>query len=126
MQGGFRTTRHFGRDGSDRADPREYNAAFRGPLAPGGLYRAELKADDPDRDSLEFQWVLMRESVATQEGGDAEPIPEALEGRIEPGTDGQALLAAPTEPGHYRLFAYVRDGQGNAGHANIPFRVGQK
>jgi hypothetical protein len=32
-------------------------------------------------------------------------------------------VRAPSEPGFYRLFVYVHDGNGNAGHANIPFRV---
>jgi hypothetical protein len=35
----------------------------------------------------------------------------------------RVVIKAPAEPGAYRLFVYVRDGQGNAGHANIPFLV---
>jgi hypothetical protein len=65
----------------------------------------------------------MHESTATESGGDAEQVPETIEGRIEELAAGQARLTAPAETGPYRLFVYVYDGNRHAGHANIPFRV---
>ena len=92
-------------------------------LAAGAEYAASIRADDPDGDALRYRWEIMRESEATQEGGDLEEVPERIEGRIDaPGRD-RIRVTAPTEPGAYRLFAYVYDGRGKAGHANIPFLV---
>ena len=56
-------------------------------------------------------------------GGDKEEVPESLEGAIVAAEGSSATVRAPDEPGAYRLFVYVHDGQGSAGHANIPFRV---
>ena len=92
-------------------------------LAAGAEYEASIRAVDPDDDALRYHWEIMRESEATQEGGDLEVVPERIEGRIdEPGRD-RIRVTAPTEQGAFRLFAYVYDGRGKAGHANIPFLV---
>ena len=86
-------------------------------------YEAWLSATDPDGDALTYRWEIMRESEATQEGGDLEDVPERIAGLIDdPGRD-RIRITTPAESGAYRLFAYVYDGQGNAGHANIPFYV---
>jgi hypothetical protein len=92
-------------------------------LAAGGRYEASIDARDPDGDALEYRWEIMRESGATQEGGDQEEVPETLPGLVSAAAPGRVSLAAPAEPGAYRLFLYVHDGQGHAGHANIPFLV---
>ncbi len=92
-------------------------------LKPGKAYSAEVSASDPEGDALRYSWVVMRESGATQTGGDKEDVPEAIEGVIEGGDGPKAKLRAPAEPGPYRLFVYVHDGQGSAAHANIPFLV---
>jgi len=92
-------------------------------LKPAGRYEARAIAADPDGDPLTWRWVLSRESDATQVGGDREESPDVIRGRLEAGSDGLAVLSAPEQPGAYRLFVYVYDGNGHAGHANIPFLV---
>jgi hypothetical protein len=92
-------------------------------LAPGSKVMAAIDAADPDGDMLEYEWVVMRESSATSTGGDAETVPESFPGLISDAVDGTVAVTTPTEPGPYRLFVYVRDGNGNAGHANLPFLV---
>jgi len=92
-------------------------------ITAGERYTASVVANDPDGDALTFRWEIMRESEATQTGGDAEERPEALPGLIDAGGNDRVIVTAPSDPGAHRLFVYVHDGQGNAGHANIPFRV---
>ena len=92
-------------------------------LKAGANYQARVVSSDPDGDKLVYRWEIMRESSAKQVGGDKEYIPEVLTGLIEAADDGTADVRAPEEAGTYRLFVYVYDGQGYAGHANIPFKV---
>ncbi len=92
-------------------------------LAAGAEYEATIRAADPDGDPLTYRWEIMRESEATQEGGDLEEVPERIDGLVSNAGSGTVRVTAPPEPGAYRLFAYVYDGKGNAGHANIPFYV---
>jgi hypothetical protein len=92
-------------------------------LAAGELSQARIDARDADGDDLDFHWEVMRESTATQSGGDKEEVPETLPGLVTVNGPGRVELSAPQEPGAYRLFVYVYDGQGNAAHANIPFLV---
>ena len=89
----------------------------------GEHYKARIKARDPDGDQLKYHWEIMAESKATQEGGDKEEIPESYVGLIKDASAAKIVLQAPAHPGAYRLFVYIRDGQGHAGHANIPFLV---
>ena len=92
-------------------------------LAADAIYEARIEAADPERDTLRYRWELMRESEAAQEGGDLEAVPERIDGRIDPPELDRVRVTAPGEQGAYRLFVYVYDGQGKAGHANIPFYV---
>jgi hypothetical protein len=84
---------------------------------------ARVIARDPDDDKLRYQWEIMQESEATQEGGDREEVPMALNQLFESSDSDSVIFSAPDKPGAYRLFVYVLDGKGNAGHANIPFLV---
>ena len=65
----------------------------------------------------------MRESEATQQGGDPEELPETILGRVDILDDGKIALTAPEDPGAYRLFSQVYGPNGLAGYANIPFLV---
>ena len=92
-------------------------------LAAGEAYAAAVDAADPDGDMLRFEWEVMHESKTTKEGGDREEVPPTLPGLVVASGPGRAVLSAPEQPGAYRLFVYVYDGHGHAGHANIPFQV---
>ena len=92
-------------------------------LAPGGSYVASVRAADPDRDVLTYDWRVMRESDATQSGGDPEDIPEEYRLPNPKVRSAEISWRAPREPGAYRLYVYVDDAQGGAAHANVPFLV---
>lgn len=99
----------------------------KGPLAnstftEGEEFMALVDATDPDGDSLIFDWELKPESQPIETGGDYEEGVANLGGFIGKQEGAKVSITAP-EPGFYRLFVYVRDGNGHAGHANIPFRV---
>jgi hypothetical protein len=92
-------------------------------LRPGAPYPAKVSANDPDNDPLVYSWEVLGESAATTVGGDFETKPKSLPGVIQNPSTNEILLNAPSQPGAYRLFAYVRDGKGHAAHVNIPFYV---
>lgn len=92
-------------------------------LKTGASYGAAVVASDPDDDPLKFRWEILRESEAKQDGGDKEEVPEAISGLLEQTDTDSVVMTTPHEAGAYRLFVYVYDGQGHAGHANIPFLV---
>jgi hypothetical protein len=92
-------------------------------LKAGGTYGANVVASDPDGDPLEYRWEIMHESEAKEVGGDREHVPGILSGLIADANNGKVAVTAPGEAGAYRLFVYVHDGHGHAGHANIPFLV---
>jgi hypothetical protein len=91
-------------------------------LKPDTEYKAAVNTYDYEGDSLTYKWVILKESEATQEGGDREEIPEHI-GTIESAYSSEIRLVTPTEEGPYRLFSDVFDGKGHAAHANIPFYV---
>lgn len=92
-----------------------------GRLKPGQVVQVTLDANDPERDPLAIRWVLRHDSVTIGAGGDAQAEESTVEGVV-----AQELLATVTAPaggGAYRLFAYIRDGQGGAAVANVPLFV---
>lgn len=89
----------------------------------GQTYPAEVISNDPDGDALTYVWELRRESQVESEGGDDEEVPELIEGSINDPAASSITVTAPDEPGPYRIFVYIYDGQGHAAHANIPFFV---
>jgi hypothetical protein len=92
-------------------------------VAPRAALRAKVGAHSATGQALRFEWALREESRATSIGGDPEALPPRVPLRIDTSEDAVAEFQAPRRPGHYRLFVTVRDAQGKAGHANLPFRV---
>lgn len=91
-------------------------------LQPGEKIVAKLIATDPEGDQLAVEWVLRADSVTIGVGGDAQAAEKALEGAVA-GSPTSATVTVPKNGGAYRLFAYVRDGNGGAAVANVPLRV---
>ncbi len=92
-------------------------------LESGKNYSATIRVEDDDNDPLSFKWELRPESMANQVGGDHEVVPKVIADLIDDSAAPEITLTAPSDPGAYRLFVYVYDGQNHAGHANIPFYV---
>ena len=89
----------------------------------GRAFEARIDAHDPNGDPLDVAWEVRRESSDRRAGGDAEAVPELMEGKIVSADGLTATVRASDQPGAYRLFAVVRDGTGRAGTANVPFRI---
>ena len=118
-----------GRWPANRA-PRLWDLVIQGKtdgLAPGEAMRAGVSAVDPDGDPLSITWEVREESSDRRSGGDAEAVPPTVpttfDAKMDGPSRGVAGFVAPSKPGRYRLFVYVRDGKGNAATGNVPFRV---
>jgi len=92
-------------------------------LKPGQKARLTVEVTDPDGDSLEYRWVLMKEVAERSQGGAFEKKPEELPLNILEEKPGQLVFTAPETPGEYRVFSYSYDGNGKVGNANFPFYV---
>lgn len=92
-------------------------------LKPGESYPAKVSAIPQGADSLAYTWEVLEESRDLKTGGDSESKPRKITGLVSPKENGEIVLEAPSQPGAYRLFAYVFDGKGHAAHVNIPFFV---
>jgi hypothetical protein len=92
-------------------------------LKPGSPHTAAIEATDPEGDSLAFAWEIMPEVARAGYAGMGErrsrPMPELM----VKADAGKLAFLAPRAGGAYRVFVFVRDGQGNAATANIPFYV---
>lgn len=94
-----------------------------GSVRPGQAFAAAVNATDPDGDALEVEWQIIQESADRRSGGDAEQIPPVVPGCVVASEGLTAQLTAPTKPGAYRVFVFVRDGTNRAGTANVPILV---
>lgn len=92
-------------------------------LKPRSPHTATLKAEDPDGDRLTFQWEIMPEVARGGYAGMGEQRSQPMSELIKKVGEEQLSFVAPQKRGAYRVFAYVRDGQGNAATANLPFFV---
>ncbi len=92
-------------------------------LKPGQTVPARVVTSDADGDTLRYAWEVREEATDLGEGGDDESVPDLLPDAIDTPDAAEITVTAPAQPGAYRLFIYVYDGQGHAAHANIPFYV---
>ena len=92
-------------------------------VAPGSAIRARAEAADPEGGPLTVRWEVRSESRDRKEGGDRESEPPAHPECFVETKGLDAVFKAPTQPGAYRIFAYVYDGKGGAATANVPFAV---
>jgi hypothetical protein len=90
-------------------------------LKAGQKYRAAVEAIDPDGDDITVIWETLKEATVLGFGGSYEPRPDRV-GDVVKGTFKEITFTAP-EAGKYRLYAYVLDGKGHGGTANVPYLV---
>ena len=92
-------------------------------VAPGKNLEMTYVATDPDGDTLNIRFEVLREATVLGDGGDKEPRPESFNDLMLKAEDGLVVFKAPEESGPYRAFLYVLDGNNHAATVNIPFFV---
>jgi hypothetical protein len=91
-------------------------------IKPGDTLNATLVANDPESDKLNIKWVLRSDKAVIGAGGDAQEDEQEFASAVT-GNGMNAKVTVPSTKGGYRLFAYVRDGQGGGATANVPLYV---
>lgn len=91
-------------------------------LRPGTKFTAHAKATDPEGDPLSWTWAVLPEETY-HEPGKQPPMPSASPNTVIATHSDEATIQAPSNPGLYRLYAWISDGKGHAATANIPFEV---
>ena len=92
-------------------------------FAPGTEISAGIDATSFDGSPLRVDWRVFAEATDLRKGGDAEAAPPRIEVRMLHADAASVRFLAPQQPGAYRLFITLRDRQGKAATANLPFLV---
>ncbi len=92
-------------------------------ITTGQQVHVKLDASDLDGDPLTTHWEVTRESTVVSAGGDHEDAISAIQVEITNQKSRSCTITMTLEPGAYRIFATVRDGQGHAGTANLPILI---
>ncbi|MEL6135372.1 MAG: hypothetical protein AAFR59_18595, partial [Bacteroidota bacterium] len=96
-------------------------------LGPGETHEVRAVTFDAENDSLTLTWELFAEGAYRNTfGGDKEQRPDTYPELLIRQDGVNLTFQSPQEIGAYRLFVYVRDGQGNFGSANVPFFVSER
>ncbi len=92
-------------------------------VAPSQMVKAKMIVTDPDDDPMHWTWIVYAESEDIKTGGDKESVPPSFPNCTVNAQNGEVMIRAPSTPGNYRLFAFVKDGQGGAAVENLCFQV---
>jgi hypothetical protein len=92
-------------------------------VPPGKKFTAQVDASDPEQDALTYEWLVVAESTDRKTGGAPEAAPPVIAGCIQGPPGPVVTVRTPDQPGAYRLYLYVRDGQGGGCAENVPFYV---
>lgn len=85
------------------------------------LHQAEIRASDPDSDSLIYRWEI---KLRAQPGSDYVGVPRPpLEGMFTRKDSAAVQFRLPAKLGAYRLFVYVYDTHRHVSTANFSFEV---
>lgn len=87
----------------------------------GTVCQVTVDAVDPDGDTLAYEWIVQSETTDRRTGGESEQTPPTHPKLILSNDGRHASFKAPENTGAYRLFVYIRDGQGHVATANQPF-----
>lgn len=97
-------------------------ACFNAQRATGGTeYDVHAEVEAPDLTSLSYEWQVVAETHDRRSGGDAEEAPPIIPDCVVDNRGNLARIRIPNTPGAYRVFLYVRDGQGGGAGGNFPF-----
>ena len=92
-------------------------------VAPGARMNLTAEISEPDNDPVRIEWRVVHETTDRRMGGDAEQAPPEVPDRVVSSDGNSATIAAPDEPGPYRIFVYAFDESGGVGTANLPILV---
>lgn len=92
-------------------------------FAPRQEVSAGVDAAAFDGSALRTEWKVMAESTDLRVGGDEEAVPARIPVEVIHADAATLRFLAPPQPGAYRLFITVRDRNGKAATANLPFLV---
>lgn len=92
-------------------------------LAPGGQLHMDLMLNTDRLDELTVQWEVRAASTHESVGGDYENGLPSFPKAVTSANKTSAVIRHPGAPGGYRVFAYIKDGQGRGAVANVPIWV---
>ena len=92
-------------------------------LKPGEKFSTQLTVNDPEKDRIKTDWVVMQEAEGTIAGGDFQAFPPAYPDSVLSSKYNKATFRAPKYAGLYRVYAIARDSEKGAATANARFRV---